>query len=138
MIPAQYMSAREDFERFLYAARDESGLVSINQTYTMVEGVFRAFRRRLALREAILFSNVLPPGIRMLFVADWDPDERRGAFEDREAMTVEARGLRELHNFAPATCIHDTAFALRQCVNEARLDAVLAELPPGAHEFWTP
>lgn len=135
-VPTEYTDASRHFEEFLVRARDAAGLTTTNQSFTMVEGVFRAFRRRLSLEDAIRFAAVLPPGARALFVADWDPKEPAARFEDRASMVREAQSLRGGHNFAPDTCIRDVALALRAGTDEAELDAVLARLPEGARDFW--
>ena len=98
-VPTGYLNATEDFERFLLDARNESGLNTTNMAWNMVVGVLQVFRRRLAIGDAVRFANVLPPGIRSLFVADWDPDEKRRPFEDVAAMTEEVKLLRAAHNF---------------------------------------
>lgn len=128
--------ASEDFERYLIDARDASGLTTRNQTYTMTEGVFRVFRQRLTLKDALRFADVLPPVLRAIFVSDWDTEEPQSAFGDRGAMTREAQALRQDHNFAPDSCIGDVARALRKNVDEKAFDAVLAFLPEGAVDFW--
>lgn len=135
-VPSEYYDASRQFEAFLVHARDEAGLTTTNQSFTMVEGVFRAFRRRLNLDDAIRFADVLPPVARALFVADWDPEEPRRPFEDRAAMTREAQSLRGGHNFAPDSCIRDVAAALRASVDEAEFDALLARLPEDTRAFW--
>lgn len=135
-VPIEYELASHAFSRFLVDARDAALLTSTHATFTMVEGVLRVFRRRLEVRDAIAFADVLPPLLRALFVAHWDVDEPRGAFQDRETMTREAQSLRPVHNHAPDTAIRDVATALRRHVDEAELDRVLAGLPPGAAEFW--
>jgi uncharacterized protein (DUF2267 family) len=71
---------------------------STHQAYTMVHGVLRAFRRRLSINEAITFAGVLPAVMRAVFVADWDVDDPRRAFEDRAVMTREVRALRAEHS----------------------------------------
>jgi uncharacterized protein (DUF2267 family) len=136
MVPVEYLNATRDFDRFLRHAVEASGLVSINQAYTMVQGVLQTFRRRLTVAEAILFASVLPAGLRALFVADWDVDEPRLEFGDVATMTAEVQALRALHNFSPPTAIHDVAVALRRNVIESDFEAVLAKLPEGASEFW--
>jgi len=135
-IPMEFQRASEDFEAFLHDARAASGLTTRNQTYTMVQGVFQTFRRRLQIREAIQFANVLPPILRALFITDWDPDEPKLAFADRAAMICEVQSLRRHHNFSPDTAIRDVAVALRRRVDARALNQVLSELPPGATEFW--
>jgi len=135
-IPMELQHASDEFERFLADARDVSGLTTRNQTYTMVQGVLQAFRRRLDLKDAIRFANALPPILRAIFIADWDLDEPRLPFGDRAAMTREAQGLRRHHNFAPDTCIRDVAVALRRHIDEAAFDRVLATLPDRASDFW--
>ncbi len=135
-IPMAIQHATEDFERFLADARDTSGLTTRNQTYTMVDGVLRAFRARLNVRDAIRFANVLPPVLRAIFVADWDTDTAPLPFADRAVMTKDAQGLRIHHNFAPDTCIADVAQALRRNMDAAALDQVLETLPEGARAFW--
>lgn len=135
-MPFAYESASEDFERFLAAAIESSGLTTRNQAYTMTQGVLQAFRRRLTIRDAARFANVLPPVLRAIFVADWDTDEPIRPFESREAMTREAQSLRRDHNFAPDTAIRDVAFALRRVADVEALERAIATLPPDAGEFW--
>lgn len=138
MVPPEYQRARDDFYNFLLDARDTAGLGSTHQAYTMVQGVFQTFRRRLDLKDAIRFASVLPAALRALFVADWNPEQPRCAFEDRAVMTQEVRALRADHNFAPETAIQDVARGLRRHVDEAAFDSVLESLPSGASEFWQP
>lgn len=135
-VPVEYKRASMTFEQFMLDARDLSGLATTHQTYTMVQGVFHAFRRRLDVREALRFANVLPPVLRALFVADWDLDEPRRPFADRATMTREVQALRPDHNFAPDSSIRDVAAALRRNIDQGELDRVLATLPPGAQDFW--
>ncbi|MGB8932382.1 MAG: DUF2267 domain-containing protein [Anaeromyxobacteraceae bacterium] len=135
-MPFAYESASEDFERFLAAAIESSGLSTRNQAYTMAQGVLQAFRRRLTVRDAARFANVLPPVVRAIFVADWDTDESIRPFESREAMTREAQSLRRDHNFAPDTAIRDVAVALRAVADVEALERVIAMLPPAAADFW--
>ena len=134
--PSEYQRATDHFHQFLSDARDAAGLETINQAYTMSQGVLQAFRRRLELGEAIRFSNLLPAGIRALFVADWDPDEPKRPFEDRALMTEEVKVLRPLHNYAPDSSIGAVSKALRRNVDEAALDRLLTTMPEGARQFW--
>jgi uncharacterized protein (DUF2267 family) len=136
-IPMEIQHASEDFERFLADARDISGLTTRNQTYTMVQGVLHVFRRRLDVREALLFANALPPVLRAIFVAEWNIDEPRRPFSDRASMTREVQSLRKNHNFAPDTAIRDVATALRRNMDGAVLDRVLAALSERASDFWS-
>jgi len=137
-VPQEYQRATDHFYKFLIDARDTSGLSSTHQTYTMVQGVFQTFRRRLTLKEAIRFAGVLPPVLRAIFVADWNTDEPVRPFEERGLMTGEVRSLRKDHNFAPDTSIRDVAGALRRNVDENEFNKVLAELPDGSIDFWEP
>ncbi|WP_462322205.1 DUF2267 domain-containing protein, partial [Halochromatium sp.] len=88
--------------------------------------------------EAIAFANVLPVGLRALFVSDWTAGEEPRDFQDRATLTDEVRALRAAHNFSPETAIRDVAPALRRHVDEAAFERVLAQLPAGATDFWAP
>lgn len=136
-VPAEYQRATDDFYAFLVDARDEAGLWSTHVTYTMVQGVFQVFRRRLSTEQALAFANILPVGLRALFVADWDIREPKKPFEQPEKMTQEVKALRPAHNFSTETAIRDVAAALRRHVDEKALDRVLANLPEGARAFWS-
>ena len=136
MVPVEYQQSRIAFYDFLTDAREQALFQDTHPVYTMAQGVLQAFRRRLDLKDAIRFANVLPVGLRALFVADWDHDEPRRAFEDRETMTREVQNLRPLHNYAPDDSIAIVARALRRNVDEEAFDRVLATLPEGAVEFW--
>ncbi len=135
-IPSEYQRATDHFYKFLTEARDIAGFGSTHQTYTMVQGVLQVFRRRINVKEAILFAGVLPPVLRAIFVADWDIDEPRLPFGDRDTMTKEVRTLRPDHNFSTPDAIGEVARALRQNVDEAAFDRILSQLPEGAAEFW--
>src|SRR5215469_11586960 len=135
-VPSEYQRATDDFYKLLTDARDSARLTTTNQAYTMVQGVFQVFRRRLEVKEAVRFMNVLPVGARALFAAEWDVEEPKRPFEDRAIMTKEVQGLRSEHNFAPETAIRDVALALRRHVDQAAFDRVLATLPQGATQFW--
>ncbi|MHB0950406.1 MAG: DUF2267 domain-containing protein [Allorhizobium sp.] len=137
-IPREYREASRDFEAFMLDVRDRSGLATTNQTYTMVEGVLRVFRRRLTLGEAIAFAQVLPPVLRALFVSDWNLYEPLKSFGTRQEMTSEVRALRRDHNFATDSAIADVAAVLRRHVDADAFDRVLDTLPEGARAFWAP
>ncbi|MBE9053600.1 DUF2267 domain-containing protein [Nostocales cyanobacterium LEGE 11386] len=135
-VPAEYQRASDDFYRYLVDARDIAGLWSTHVTYTMTQGVFQTFRRRLSTEDAIAFANVLPICLKALFVTDWDTNEPHKSFEDREEMMREVKSLRGEHNFSTETAIRDVAAALRQHVDEKAFERVLAKLPAGAADFW--
>ncbi|WP_109485531.1 DUF2267 domain-containing protein [Occallatibacter savannae] len=135
-VPTEYQQANIAFYNFLTDVRDQTNFDSTHPAYTIAQGVFQAFRRRLGIRDAIRFCNVLPVGLRALFVADWDPDEPLRCFEDRDTMTREVQNLRPLHNYAPDDAIQMVARALRRNVDREVFDRVLTTLPEGAADFW--
>lgn len=137
-MPVEYQRATDHFLKFMREAQEYADLGSSHQTYTMVQGVFQTFRRRLTIKEAILFAGVLPAVLRAVFVADWDIDEPKREFEDLNIMTKEVQALRADHNFAPDTAIKNVAQALRQNVDIMKFNEVIAKLPEGAKEFWQP
>lgn len=136
MFPPEYQRASDEFYDFLQTLRDIALFTDSHPPYTITQAVFQVFRRRLSLADAVRFAQVLPVGLRALFVADWHPDEPRRAFGTREEMTRELCELRPEHNYSGDTSISDVARALRLHVDEAELDAVLATLPRGAREYW--
>jgi len=135
-IPPEYQHASIEFEKFMVDARDISGLNTTSMAYNMVVGVLLTFRRRLTLKDALRFANILPPVIRAIFVSDWDSEQPKLEFTDRESMTKEVQSLRREHNFSPDSAIHDVALALRRNVNLQDFDLLLSTLPVGASEFW--
>ena len=135
-VPTEYQRATDDFYQLLMDAREAAGLVTTNQAYTMVQGVFQLFRRRAEIKEAIRFAGVLPVGARALFVADWDVEEPRRPFDERAVMTREVQELRPNHNFASETAIDDVATALRRNVDQDAFQRVLGTLSEDARRFW--
>lgn len=135
-MPWTYRQATREWQAFLALAREAMGLETDNVTYTAVQGVLQAFRRRLTAQQAIDFAQVLPSVLRALFVADWQigPPAPPGTRAD---WTVEAMALRPHHNLTPPNCVEATAYALRKSVLRADLERVLATLPPFAAEFWS-
>lgn len=135
-MPWTYRQATREWQAFLADARVAMELETDNLTYTAVQGVLQAFRRRLTAQEAVDFAQVLPAVLRALFVADWrlaDPLPPG----NRADWTAEARALRPHHSLTPENCVAATALALRKSVLREDLDRVLASLPPFAAEFWS-
>jgi uncharacterized protein (DUF2267 family) len=62
-------------DRFLVDARDIADVQTTHRAYTMVEGVLLAFRRRLSLRDALMFANEPTLLLRALFVSSWGASE---------------------------------------------------------------
>ena len=135
--PLEYQKASVEFEQFMVTARDLAELQTTNMAWTMVEGVLLAFRRRLTVRQAIAFANVLPPLVRALFLDNWHPADEPEPFVAREALTAEVQALRREHNFSPPNSIAAVASALRSVVDQQALSRVLASLPAEAQAFWS-
>ena len=139
-VPREYQRVHLDLHKFLETARDLSGIETTHRAYTMCQGVFQVFRKRLTLEQSIRFANTLPAGIRALYVADWDPDPNASArvpFMSKEKMTLEVQKLRPSHNYAPNTALQDVAKALRQVLeDETKFDNVLKTVGPEALDFW--
>lgn len=70
-MPWTYRQATHEWQAFRADARGAMGLTSDNATYTAVQGVLRAFRRRLSPQQAVDSAQILPCVLRALFVADW-------------------------------------------------------------------
>ena len=132
----EYRLASQDFDRFLADIASEIGLGSRHQAYTTVQGVFLCFRRRLSIRDAIIFAQVLPAMLRALFVSDWDTDEPPADSWDRDLMTAEVKQLRADHNFSPDTSIRDVAVVVSRYVDADAFRRCLSKLPANARSFW--
>lgn len=136
-VPAEYERASAKFYDVLLDARNDADLWSTHVTYTMLQSVLQVFRRRLTVQQAIDFANLLPIGLRALFVTDWDTTEEIQPFKGRDALAEEVRSLREQHNFSVDTAIEVIARAVRKQVDEDRFNDLLSRLPEGAVEFWS-
>lgn len=135
-VPMEYRTASRDFDAFMLELRDHAMLATTNQTYTMLEGVLQAFRRRLEVRQAIAFAGLLPPVLRAIFVSDWDVDAPVVPFACLEEMNREVLALRHNHNVSTATAIEDVTAILKRHVDSAALALFMAGLPAGAATFW--
>lgn len=136
-IRLEIQRATEEFDKFLHMARDEAGLATRNQAYTMVEAVLLTFRHRLDVDQAIRFAAILQPVLRAIFVANWDIVEAKRPFQNRQALTREVQSLRKDHNFATDSAIYDVAKTLRVHIAQVELDDFLAGLSDEAREYWS-
>lgn len=135
-VPAEYYRASQQFEAFMLDARDAADLNTTHMAWNMVVGVLQAFRRRLPIRDALKFANLLPPGIRALFVADWDADEPVCEFGDAASLLAEIRSVRPAHNFSPDNAREAVVVALRRNVDNEALDRCLKGISEEAYAFW--
>lgn len=134
--PHEYMVATEKFADFLGDVKEEAGFGSRHMAYTMAQGVFQVFRRRIDQRSAIRFASVLPVGMRALFVDDWDTEEEQLPFADLAVMNEEVRNLRPLHNFATPTAIQQVAAAVKKHVDHEKIREALEDISNEALAFW--
>lgn len=134
-MPYTYRHASAEFAAFLRDAREALELETDNMAYTATDAVFRVFRARLTVEEALAFADILPAVLRAIFVAEWRPAAPL-PFADRASLTREAQAVRPHHNLTPDHAIAALARVLRRHVLAIDLDRVLARLPPGAAEFW--
>lgn len=107
--------------------------------YTVTQGVFQAFRRRLSLEDAIRFANILPAGLRALFVADWNPEENIKSFScSPDEIINEVQALREIHNFTYLTDkpVKNVFDALIKYIDKNKFDEFMNTQPREAMEFW--
>ena len=135
-MPWTYRHASREFRGFLDDAKERMSLESDNMTYTAVDAVFQVFRRRLTAQQGLDFSSVLPCVPRAIFVNDWQIEDPPAPFEDRDAMTSEAKRVRVNHNLTPDNAIEATAWALRRSLDQSDLDRVLNGIGPEAQAFW--
>ncbi|MEQ8516350.1 MAG: DUF2267 domain-containing protein [Chromatocurvus sp.] len=137
-MPYEYQRATDDFYSFLVDVRNEADLWSTHVAYTMTQGVFQTFSRRLSLHQAITFANALPVGLRALFVSDWPVDEALRPFASLQAMNAEVRELRGRHNFSPPDSIQIVARVLHRHVEPQILRHALRNMPREGLAFWFP
>lgn len=134
--PSEYQRASDHFAKFMSDTKNEAGFSSVHQAYTMIQGVFQVFRRRLQIKESIIFISALNAGIRALYTPDWDPDEKTVPFGPMDEMNREVKQLRPSHNFATENAIQEVARALRKNVDAVKFDDMLKKLPAEAQNFW--
>ena len=134
--PHEYMVATDKFADFLSDVKEEAEFGSSHMAYTMAQGVFQVFRRRIDFKDAIAFANILPVGMRALFVADWDVDKERLPFSDFETMNNEVRLLRPDHNFATEHAIQQVASALKKHVDNEMMEVLLKGISKESLAFW--
>jgi len=134
--PHEYTVATDRFADFLGDVKEEADFGSRHMAYTMVQGVFQVFRRRIDFKSAIRFANVLPVGMRALFIDEWDTEEERLQFTNLETMNEEVKKLRPDHNFATQSAIQQVAVAVKKYVDLEEFRNVLSEISEEALAFW--
>lgn len=135
--PFGYNVATQVFVDVLRAVREETGLATQYQSFTVLEGVLRTFRRRVPVQDSLRFADLLPVPVRALYVHDWDVGPPPVPFGAPATWADEVRALRPRHNSAPDSAVPDVARAMRRFVVAADLDRLLATLPEGAVTFWS-
>jgi uncharacterized protein (DUF2267 family) len=135
-LPQEYWLATRDFERFIEDLKAASMLTTSNQCYTMARSTLHVFRSHVTIKQALAFAALLPPVLRAIFVEDWDPDLPVTPFPNRKTLTDEVKAIRGDHNFSTDDAISEVATALRQHVNLADFERLLAAMTEDARAFW--
>lgn len=134
-MPWTYRHPDTEWQGFLDDIREVLGTPSSNVAYTAADGVFRAFRRRLTVDEALAFAQVLPAVARALFVQDFVP-EPPAPWAGPETYVAEALALRRDHNFAGPRCLEAVSYAVHRMTGPDRLERALRAIGPEAEAFW--
>lgn len=137
-VPQEYVHASRDFDRFMDDFMQIAMLETHHRSYAILRAVLHVFRDHLTIDDALRFAEILPAVLRAIFVENWRPAAEPPPFPDRATLVREVKAVRRDHNLASETSISDVAAALRRNVSKDDLDRVLATLPPGAAEYWTP
>ncbi|MDQ0455989.1 uncharacterized protein (DUF2267 family) [Rhizobium paknamense] len=135
-VPEEYRQASRDFEAVLVDLRDHAMLATTHRAFTTLEAVLRVFRRRLTVAEGLAFADLLPVGLRALFVSHWDCHQPALPFLSRTEMMAEVLALRHNHNLSTDTAIEDVVTVLRRHLDENALQMFLAGLSSPALSFW--
>lgn len=135
-VPMAYRRASQEFDAFLAEVADAAQLSSRHQAYTVVNAVFRAFRRRLAQGEVLIFAAALPPLLGALFIETWRPDDTGPASWEPEEVLRDVKGLRPHHNLATDQAVAQVGAVLRRHVDAAVFTQTLRHLPLEAAHFW--
>jgi uncharacterized protein (DUF2267 family) len=109
-----------------------------HRSYAILRAVLHVFRDHLAVDDALRFAEILPAVLRAIFLENWHPVDDPAPFPDRATLIQEVKANRRDHNLSSETSISEVAAALRRNVDNTDLDRVLATLPSGAAEYWTP
>jgi uncharacterized protein (DUF2267 family) len=137
-VPQEYVHASRDFDRFMDDLMQIAMLETHHRSYAILRAVLHVFRDHLTVDDALRFAEILPAVLRAIFVENWHPVAEPPPFPDRATLIQEVKANRRDHNLASETSISEVAAALRRNVSTVELDRVLAKLPPGAMEYWTP
>ncbi|WGD29055.1 DUF2267 domain-containing protein [Ancylobacter sp. WKF20] len=135
-VPMAYRRASEAFDAFLAEVADTAQLSSRHQAYTVVDAVFRAFRRRLAPGEVLVFAAALPPLLGALFIENWRAEGIGAASWAAEEVLRDVRSLRAHHNLASDQAVAQVGAVLRRHVDVAVFRQALRRLPLEAAHFW--
>ncbi|WP_238366787.1 DUF2267 domain-containing protein [Mesobacterium pallidum] len=134
-MPWTFRHAQKEWRGILDDMREVLNTPSDNVAYTGLEGVFRAFRDRLPVAQAIAFAQVLPALPRALFVQRWDPAPPR-PWADPSTYVAEARAFRGDHNFAGPEVLRAAFYALHRAIQPVDLHRALDRIGPEARAFW--
>ncbi|SFQ73946.1 DUF2267 domain-containing protein [Nitratireductor indicus] len=135
-VPMDYLYASRDFRRFLGSVKERAMLATNNQSYAVTRAVLHVFRSHLALRDVLVFAEILPPLLRVTFLEGLGAEHKPIAFPDRQTLLEEVKAVREPHNIAPDSAIDDVAEILRAEIGEATLRRVLGRMPQDAQAYW--
>lgn len=135
-MPQEYQRAHIVYDQILTDLCDELHLATRNQTYTLLQSVLLTFRRRLTAPQVLQFASLLPPVARAIFVKNWDEREYLPEFCSENDLIEEVKDLRRDHNFADGHAIKGVTHILRRYMDEAKLDAALAEISEDAVAYW--
>lgn len=137
--PQDYQIGDKIFYDFLNEVRIDTDLGSTHMSYTVTQGVFQCFKKRISIANSILFCNLLPAPLRALFVADWNPFQEILPAGNREDWLMDTQSLRKEHNFT-YLCedpVKSVAKVIRNYIDSDKFEIYLKNLPSDIREFWS-
>jgi len=134
--PNSFQRPGQKFTAFLSDSQEALDLPTSNAAYTTVEAVFTVFRRRLTLKQAVSFAQVLPPVLSALFLKTQDVDAEPLSFAAEDDLERDVRQFRRNHNFSPENSIPTVSAVLWRHADARDLSRVLDTFPKDAKNYW--
>lgn len=135
-VPPTIAHAVQQTQEWLKALRDNGGLASEAEAYSVLRAVLHQLRDRLTLGEAVDLGQQLPLIVRGIYFEGWRPSHAPEKIRSKQKFLDQVT-LRLLpHQIPPEPAVRDVFALLAHYCDPGEISDVIGQLPDDIKELW--
>ena len=135
-VPTTIAHAVQQTQEWLKELRDNGGLASEAEAYSILRAVLHQLRDRLTLGEAVDLGQQLPLIVRGIYYEGWRPSHAPEKIRSKQKFLDQVTMRLLPHQIPPEPAVRDVFAMLAHHCDPGEISDVIGQLPADLKELW--